>query len=195
MPRLNIELCSQRKVHLVHLVLFLCQSALNLPSSSATMQKVIRRTVLAEKQAARKLTRLKESATRKRLKDNRNQASHSRKEETTQIKQARFARREDWELGPLAPRRDVGDSKNTYGTISSYRVRGPVLRTDELKEKLKPFGGRYLNLAAGDRAVILEGSDKGKIGKILSIDTKRAECTIQGLNMVKIPFRKGEEFQ
>ena len=39
----------------------------------------------------------------------------------TRIREARVARREDWILGPLAPRRDKGDY--TYGTISIEEVR------------------------------------------------------------------------
>jgi large subunit ribosomal protein L24 len=149
------------------------------------MQKVIRRTAMAEKQAARRLARRKERSAREEAKTNREQDSFSRKEETNQIKAARQARREDWELGPLAPRRDVGDQKETYGTVSSQRMRGPLLREKELEERLKPVGGRYLNLVAGDRVVLLEGRDKGKIGKIASTDRKRAECTVEGLNMVR----------
>jgi len=149
------------------------------------MQKVIRRTVLAEKQAARRLAKKKDRTTRDWAKNNRNHANFSRKEETSQIKEARIARREDWELGPIAPRRDVGDSKDTFGTISQHRIKGTLLHHKELEEKLKPFGGKYMNIVAGDRVVILEGRDKGKIGKIVSTDAKRAECTVQGLNLVR----------
>jgi large subunit ribosomal protein L24 len=149
------------------------------------MQKVIRRTALAEKQAARRLAKKKDKATRDWAKSNRNQANYSRKEETSQIKQARAARREDWELGPLAPRRDVGDLKDTYGTISSHRVRGTLLHHKDVEEKLKSVGGKYMNIVAGDRVVLLEGRDKGKIGKIAATDAKRAECTVSGLNMVR----------
>lgn len=150
------------------------------------MQKVIRRTILAEKQAARRLAKKKDAATRDWAKSNRMQTNYSRREVTTQIKEAKKTRREDWELGPLAPRRDVGDSKETYATIGSHRSKGPMLHHKDIEEKLKPVGGRYMNIVAGDRVVLLEGRDKGKIGKIMSTDAKRAECTVQGLNLVRI---------
>lgn len=150
------------------------------------MQKVIRRTVLAEKQAARRTAKRKEKAAREWSKNRREQASFSRKDETDHIKQARLARREDWELGPLAPRRDVGDLRNTYGTISGQRLRGQELTRDEQEEMLRPVGGKYLNIVKGDRVVILEGRDKGKIGDVAETDWKTGQCTIQGLNMVRI---------
>lgn len=38
------------------------------------------------------------------------------------IHEARVARREDWILGPLAPRRDTGNDE--YGTMSERELRG-----------------------------------------------------------------------
>jgi large subunit ribosomal protein L24 len=148
------------------------------------MQKVIRRTILAEKQAARRLAKRRESAEREKAKINREQNAFIRKDATKEIKQRRAERREDWELGPLAPRRDVGDLKETYGTVSTQRMRGPILDYRARWEALKAVGGRYLTLVKGDRVVLLEGRDKGKIGKISSTDRRRAECTVEGLNMV-----------
>ena len=147
------------------------------------MQKVLRRTALAEAQAVRRDARRKERAVREKAKTNREQAQYSRREATKDIKAARQARREDWELGPLAPRRDVGDNKSTYGTISTMRLRGSPL-TLEARLKLNPEGGRYATIVVGDRVVLLEGRDKGKIGKIMKLDAKRQEVTVEGLNMV-----------
>jgi large subunit ribosomal protein L24 len=148
------------------------------------MQKVIRRTILAEKQAARRLAKRKDKATREWAKITREETNFVRKDESSQIKAARLAQREDWELGPLAPKRDVGDAKDTYGTIISQRTRGQPLDIRKRDEVLKDVGGRYLNIVAGDRVVLLEGRDKGKIGKITSTDARRGTCTVEGLNMV-----------
>jgi large subunit ribosomal protein L24 len=63
-------------------------------------------------------------------------------------------------------------------------MRGPTLTTPERRDALKDVGGRYLTLVKGDRVVLLEGRDKGKIGKITATDRIRAECTVEGLNMV-----------
>jgi large subunit ribosomal protein L24 len=148
------------------------------------MQKVLRRTVLAEKQAARRLSKKRDKKRFEAAKGNREQNAFVRRDVAKEIKQRRFERREDWELGPLAPRRDVGDKKDTFGTVSTQRMRGPTLTTPERRDALKDVGGRYLTLVKGDRVVLLEGRDKGKIGKITSTDRIRAECTVEGLNMV-----------
>ena len=148
------------------------------------MQKVLRRTVLAEKQAARRLSKKRDKKRFEAAKGNREQNAFFRRDVAKEIKQRRFERREDWELGPLAPRRDVGDKKDTFGTVSTQRMRGPTLTTPERRDALKDVGGRYLTLVKGDRVVLLEGRDKGKIGKITSTDRIRAECTVEGLNMV-----------
>lgn len=101
------------------------------------------------------------------------------------LKQARLNRREDYELGPLAPKRDVGDAVETWGTINQQRARGQELEPRKLKEALRFWGGKHLNLTVKDRVVLLEGHDKGKIGVVKSIDKVRAEVTVEGLNKVR----------
>jgi large subunit ribosomal protein L24 len=150
------------------------------------MQKVIQRTVSAEKQAARRLAKRKDKIARDWAKSNREQVNFARSDEIAQIKNARLARKEDYELGPLAPRRDVGAAKETYGTILGQRIRGQPVQRARLEEVLKPVGGKYLNIVAGDRVVLLEGRDKGKIGKITETSAKTGECTVEGMNMVYI---------
>jgi large subunit ribosomal protein L24 len=148
------------------------------------MQKVIRRSVLAKAQAVRRLARRKERDIRITNRSKREQENYVKKEVATDIKAARLARREDWELGPLAPKRDVGLKKDTYGTISTMRLRGKELSLEE-RLKLNPDGGRYPTIVAGDRVVLLQGRDKGKIGKVAALDAARQEVTVEGLNMVR----------
>ncbi|KAF4625827.1 hypothetical protein G7Y89_g12337 [Cudoniella acicularis] len=150
------------------------------------MQKVIRRTVLAERQYARKVAKRKDKNERAWGKSNREQVNYSRKDETEVLKAARIYRREDYELGPLAPKRDVGEWAEKYGTINSQRARGNLIHTRNLDEELKSVGGKFLNIVKGDRVVLLEGRDKGKIGIIRNIDRQRAECTVEGLNRVDV---------
>lgn len=154
------------------------------------MQKVIRRTAMAERQAARRLAKRKDKAQREWAKSNREQVNFARKDEVAQIKKAKLVRREDYELGPLAPRRDVGDAKETYGTILGQRIRGQPLDYRKIEKVLEPFGGKYLNIVAGDRVVLIEGRDKGKIGKVSKIDAKNGELTVEGLNMVDVEVPK-----
>jgi len=152
------------------------------------MQKVIRRTLLAEKQAARRLARKKEKNTFQWARSTREQVLFAREQETKDIKNARHNRREDYELGPLAPRRDVGDAKETYGTLQGNRVRGQPIDHRRIEEVLKSVGydskWKIVNFVVGDRVVMLEGPDKGKIGLISNIDVPKGECSVEGLNMV-----------
>ena len=148
------------------------------------MQKVIRRTLFAEQQAARRLARKKEKTDRIWRRLSRRETQMARQDEVKNLQAAQLARREDWELGPLAPRRDVGDDKDTYGTVDQSQLRFPKIHRSKIDEVLKNVGGRYLNLAKGDRVVLLEGGDKGKIGKIIDIDASRGMCKVEGLNMV-----------
>lgn len=92
------------------------------------------------------------------------------------VKQARRAQREDWEYGPLAPRRDVGDDKEKFGTVESSQVfKVPPPKKDAVNQ---------WHVFKGDRVVILKGRDKGKIGEVSSINKENDTVTVQGLNLV-----------
>jgi large subunit ribosomal protein L24 len=152
------------------------------------MQKVIRRSAFAKAQAARRLARRKEREARITAKTTREQVTFVNREIASDVRTARLTRREDWELGPLVPKRDVGLKKETYGTVSTMRLRGKELTMEE-RLKLNPDGGRYPTIIAGDRVVLLSGRDKGKIGKVTALDAKRQEVTVEGLNLV-CPIRR-----
>ncbi|KFY13799.1 hypothetical protein V491_06271, partial [Pseudogymnoascus sp. VKM F-3775] len=153
------------------------------------MQAVIRRTVLAERQAARRLVKRRIKNHHEEMKTRREHERFAQKNLTGDIKTARAARREDYDLGPLAPRRDVGLKKDTYGTIHSHRLHGQKLTMEE-RLAVNPSGGRYANIVAGDRVVVLEGADKGRIGKVQSFDKEKQQITVEGLNMVDIAVPK-----
>lgn len=148
------------------------------------MQKVIRRTAQAEAQAARRLEKRKSKTAHEFLRGRREQLGVVRKDISSKLSEARQVRREDYELGALAPNRAAGNKKNSYGTIMPQRTRGEDLPWAEREERNKIFGGRYLNLRAGDRVVILEGRDKGKIGEVKEVSGAKGEVTVKGLNMV-----------
>ncbi|KFY14579.1 hypothetical protein V492_02546 [Pseudogymnoascus sp. VKM F-4246] len=153
------------------------------------MQAVIRRTVLAERQAARRLVKRRTKNNHEEMKTRREHERYAQKNLTGDIKNARAARREDYDLGPLAPRRDVGLKKDTYGTIHSNRLHGQKLTMEE-RLAVNPSGGRFANIVAGDRVVVLEGVDKGRIGKVESFDKEKQQLTVEGLNMVDIAVPK-----
>ncbi|TVY55913.1 54S ribosomal protein L40, mitochondrial [Lachnellula cervina] len=150
------------------------------------MQKVIKRTVLAERQAARRLKSRKEKNARDEARNARDQRNYVRKDEMDHLKQARWDRREDYELGPLAPRRDVGDWTDKWGTLNSMRAKGQELQPREKEKIWEPWGGKFLNIVVGDRVVILDGRDKGKIGVIKDLNKDTAEVTVGGLNLIDV---------
>lgn len=142
------------------------------------MQKVLQRTARAKAQAARRAAKQLEKQRSAKATTERREAESIRKSAVQDIRNARIARREDRELGPLAPRRDVGDLKDTYGTMNSSRLRGTIKRPEDRKDAQL--------IVVGDRVVIIEGRDKGRIGQVSSVDRKRHEAVVKGLNMVRV---------
>lgn len=140
------------------------------------MQKVIRATERAKTQARRKNVI-------KRAKQDAQIRSRQRKETAFQLRQkhaiiqtARIARREDWLLGPLAPRRDLGSSKDTYGTVSSTYLDAPASKRGKFHDYC---------IAEGDRVVIVgESPNRGTIGTVKTVKVKQGTCVLEGLNMV-----------
>ena len=93
------------------------------------------------------------------------------------IRDALQQQQDEWRLGSLAPRRDVGDNTLSYGTLDTKLLFGrDVPKADRVK---------YWSLAVGDRVAVFSGPDKGKIGYIASMDKERQNLTVKGLNMVR----------
>lgn len=153
------------------------------------MQKLAKRAAQAQRQASRR-TRLQmeqenvDSKLRSRL------ALRSAVEEVRQnLKDARKARKEDWELGPLAPKRDLGF--NDYGAFkenvrqdwSNYGLHQPNPKV--IEQRCAWAGGvKQLNLAPGDRVVIQDGPDKGKIDRIRSVQPQSGTVTLEHRHQV-----------
>lgn len=120
------------------------------------------------------------------------------------IKAERTSRREDWLLGPLAPKRDVGTKQGFYGTVSNLLYQGPVFppkvrkgpksngwdfvggegRDKELREW--EGTGNEGNIVEGDRVVIVKGKGSlvGQIGKVKDLAKDSKEVRLEGLNLV-----------
>lgn len=150
--------------------------------SPPNMEKVAKRAAQAQKQAFR----------RAQLQAHREGAEHRArnrgmlKQATAEIKQnvrdAKAMRREAWQLGPLAPKRDLGF--NHFGAFQEHPRLDPSLegrqRFDpEILKKRCAWAGtpNQLNIVPGDRVVIVNGHDKGKIDRIKSIN--RNDMTIK----------------
>ena len=96
--------------------------------------------------------------------------------------EARKSYREDWALGPLAPKRDYGEKEGTFGALSPGQIAEQDLPEREIRREWNKIGDNYFK--PSDRVVITLGREKGKIGEISSINENRVSAKIEGLNKV-----------
>lgn len=142
------------------------------------MEKVLQRAKYAERQA------LKRSAKKKAYLEN--TEAWQRKQNTQRLGRvfnknlvdARKNRNVDWNLGALAPRRDVGEKATSYGSMSIYDFNLPELGRDEQMD--------FVPVSEGDRVVVMKGRDRGKIGEIADVLRDRDAVRINGINVADI---------
>ncbi|KAK3304578.1 uncharacterized protein B0T15DRAFT_400250 [Chaetomium strumarium] len=149
------------------------------------MEKILRRVRMAERQVARRVKRRNELVHAIKKNERTGMIARSRKQAGVALNTAIKARHEDWELGPLAPRRDVSqvdEFGNYWGSISSERSLLQFALTDEQKNARAAWAGgsQYLCIAIGDRVVVTEGPYKGKISSIASMDRSAMTVTLEG---------------
>lgn len=63
------------------------------------------------------------------------------------------------------------------------------MKSSAVQEALKKKSRRKLRLKKGDVVVVVSGNDRGKKGKILSIDKKHGKIIIEGVHMIKKHMR------
>ncbi|KAK4496330.1 hypothetical protein PRZ48_012310 [Zasmidium cellare] len=142
------------------------------------MQKVIRRVERAKRTADRQKARRVLSKDKEQSWNRSQNRNRLLREQNDLLRQERKNRIHDWETGPLAPRRDVGDLAKKYATLSVYSWQLPE---KDPRDRLKWF-----HISEGDRVVMLKGRDKGRIGRVRSVDLEKGAATVDGLNMVDI---------
>ncbi|KAI0426309.1 hypothetical protein F5Y09DRAFT_319275 [Xylaria sp. FL1042] len=148
------------------------------------MQKILRRVATAERVAAKR----QKARELKFYKWNKTKSSQEGSSQVRmvlkEVEEAKQAIRDDWAMGPLSPRIDVGDQHNLLGTIGESRYStNRELSLAMRNARCQWAGGAfYLCLAAGDRVVLLDGPDKGRIGEISEIRHDTAEVVVKGLN-------------
>jgi large subunit ribosomal protein L24 len=147
------------------------------------MQKLLKRSALARRQVERKY---KQKLAQKEKVDQLtrvSQAATISKEYGANKRYERQARREDWNMGNLAPKRDAGDNAGLYGSISIDAMKGV---------ELAPKHRAKIPFEPGDRVVIVQKRhpDQGKIGKIIEVKEENGTVTVEGLNMVCLEQRK-----
>ncbi|KAK0613858.1 hypothetical protein B0T14DRAFT_461987 [Immersiella caudata] len=139
------------------------------------MDKIMRRVRMAERRVVRRTQKQDDQLNAIRRRQQRKQIVDVQRNAGRQLAIAIKHRHEDWELGPIAPRRDINrvdESGNYWGSISSdqAQLQNPMITEEQLEARSAWAGGaKYLCLAEGDRVVVLDGPYKGKISKVRKI--------------------------
>lgn len=142
------------------------------------MQKVLRRSQQARKLAAQKSSEFQKGKERQERKNYLETVRRLQGSVAKNIKAERRNRREDWERGSLAPRRDVGENEATYGTTSVYDLYPP---DPPEKDRLK-----WWPVDVGDRVVVTRGRDRGKIGTISEVQKNKGMVVLPGINVIDV---------
>src|SRR6201999_4277072 len=90
------------------------------------MQRVLRINLQSRNQALKAARKKSRDDYLKDWKDYETRHTLTQKKRNEYAKAERQARREDWMLGPLAPKRDAGTKQGFYGTVSNLLYQGPV---------------------------------------------------------------------
>lgn len=150
------------------------------------MQKILRRVATAERVVSKRKAANDRMHWKKDLKKDRQEQANQDAMLNQDIDRAKQAIKDDWNLGPLAPNIYYGEAAAAYGAISETRYRQATRLREKQKEARCAWLGGYknLNLSLGDRVVLLEGPDKGKIGKVTDIQLDDGCVLVEGLNKV-----------
>ena len=148
------------------------------------MQKLLRRTAQAERQVIRRATKKGKMAKRAEQRNDFTRRMSAAQGSHKALKDASRRRREDWEMGSIAPQRDtpLRDSTDAYyGTIGLRRNLGDSFPEKQLDLACRWAGGRKtFCVKPGDRVAIMEGPDKGKIGTVKFISEEQGNLALEG---------------
>lgn len=142
------------------------------------MQKVVQRTKIAARRAKARHNKQLEHIENGKAWSRSQQAQRLNRYNASLITSARARQREDYALGSLAPRRDVGDESEKYGSVPIYNFQPP--------EKHPKNTVKWSGLAQGDRVVVVKGREKGKVGQVRSVTENRGTVEVDGVNLADV---------
>jgi large subunit ribosomal protein L24 len=171
-------------------------------------EKLLQRARLAKRKGQRRLDREKDAKVKDDEHEARRAILHQRKFFTDQLLAARKARREDWELGPLAPRRDAGYQALKYGTADGNQVQlytHPSKLHLDWKMRHLPPGKRMEKLGwksvgthkweklgnliyENDRVAVVRGPQAGKITVVSKAHQEEEMVLMKSANLVRSPL-------
>ncbi|KAI0542125.1 hypothetical protein GGR58DRAFT_337130 [Xylaria digitata] len=161
------------------------------------MQKILRRVATAERVAAKRQKGKDLKFYKKGKKEETKQRNQQVSMALAEVEHAKQTIRDDWAMGAISPRTDVGEGHGAYGSVGEARFSSPGTFSLAMRNARCQWAGGayYLNLAKGDRVVLLDGPDKGRIGLISDINHDTAEVTVKDLNKTNIrlnPLIRGD---
>jgi large subunit ribosomal protein L24 len=137
------------------------------------MDKLLQRTRMVERQASRRQAKERLYKHSQMVSELRRDQKIARTEVKQHLRAAVKARRQDWKMGPLAPKRDASivRSGKMWGTIGPQRARpGSALLRHDLEARCAWAGGStLLCLAKNDRVAVVEGWLRGRITTVKEI--------------------------
>lgn len=152
------------------------------------MQKLVKRTAEAQRNAANRAKRKSLKEFQQGMSERRRENKRNTKGIATDLQRARRARSSAWDLGPIAPRRDT-DGHMSFAAMGGSRMSPQVsLKAWEIEARCHWAGGsQHLNLAVGDRVVVMQGPDKGVIDKIAKLNMDTATVELSNTSKVRPP--------
>lgn len=157
------------------------------------MQKLARTSLRIQQQESA-LKRAQKHIAKKKSKTLARETVEYNRERAGLVKAHKKARREDWQLGPLAPRRDVGEGAEGYGAVGRRMVRGVEMGGEKKGGKEGMMGGRGMmeggkvdwGIRAGDRVCVTGRGerDEGRIGEVVEVREGMGRVVVRGVNLV-----------
>ncbi|KAF2431820.1 hypothetical protein EJ08DRAFT_678011 [Tothia fuscella] len=169
------------------------------PPSETTADTIVSslraRNAYTKKHAAKKQKRSLKENLHDSLRQEKHQLSTYTSTKSNILKTARTQRHEDWELGPLAPKRDVGTKEGVkYGsttpdmtTLAKMEETVKARRQREGRRKKDVIGGDVVGRVykVHDRVVVIKGKHKGRISTIRQIYEGPQMVFLEELNKVE----------
>jgi large subunit ribosomal protein L24 len=162
------------------------------------LDNLLAKNAYARQRAVKKHKEAALQALKDEVKNDRLRAAYSNKVRGLVYKTAREQRHEDWELGPLAPKRDVGlDWGPDYATVGGAYIEPPAMENLEALTRSRNKGkevikGPWRKYEIYDRVVVIRGREMGKIGTIKKIKEFAGLVYVTGINTVRLPLPQYE---
>jgi large subunit ribosomal protein L24 len=145
------------------------------------MQYVLKQTLLRRNQLLRRARRTQRKEFKDELHELRQKQLMADRWTRQAVKAERRNRREDWLCGPLAPKRDIGESRDIYGTAGQE-----ILQAPDMPKRLQ-LKDEEIGIVAQDRVVVVRGVGRGKIGEVTEVNTATGTCMVKGVRQADFP--------